>query len=79
MPFTSKSNWVGARLITRLNRFSASCHWNIPEKFLILNFYILNPFSPLTYFIISDRSLNGSGSSDLRVFSQTLCHIPINL
>lgn len=54
MPFTSKSNWVGARLITRLNRFSALSQWNVPEKFPILNLYMLNPFPPLTYFIISD-------------------------
>lgn len=49
-----KNNWVGARLIIRQNRFSALCHWNIPEKFPIVNLYMLNPFSPLTYFIISD-------------------------
>lgn len=54
MPFTSKSNWVGARLITRSNRFSAFCQWNVPEKFLILYWNMLNLFSPLTYFIISD-------------------------
>ena len=54
MPFTSESNWVGARLIIKSNRFSALCHWNIPEKFLILNLYMLNPFPPLTYLIISD-------------------------
>ena len=54
MPFTSESNWVGARLIIKSNRFSALCHWNIPEKFLILNSYMLNPFPPLTYLIISD-------------------------
>lgn len=54
MPFTSKRNRVGARLITTLNRFSPLCHWNTPEKFSILNLYTLNPFPLLTDFIISD-------------------------
>lgn len=52
--FTLRSNWVGARLLTRLSMLSALSQWNVPEKFLKLNLYVHNPFLPLTYFIISD-------------------------